>query len=84
MSLEGDTDDITAPNWRTIRNYPLRPRSLWKKYQDAKTLVGVRFGKETEYALIDLDKGGKFHSPERVAEIQAALETIGIVRINAF
>lgn len=80
MSLEGDTDDITSPNWRTIRNYPLRPRSLWKKYQDAKTLAGVRFGKETEYALIDLDKGGKFHSPERVAEIQASLETIGIVR----
>lgn len=80
MSLEGNTDDITAPNWRTIKNYPLRPRSLWKKWQDAKTLVGVRFGSETEYALIDLDAGGKFHSPEQIAEIQAALETIGIVR----
>ncbi|MGB3787804.1 MAG: hypothetical protein WA949_07325 [Phormidesmis sp.] len=80
MTLEGDTDDATAPNWRTIRNYPLRPRSLWKKWQDLKTLAGVRFGKDTEYALIDLDKGGKFHSAESIAEIQAALETIGIVR----
>lgn len=80
MSLEGETEDTTAPNWRTIRNYPLRPRSLWAKWQDPAVLVGVRFGSETEYALIDIDKGSKFLSLTGINAIRDALATIGIVR----
>ena len=80
MSLEGDTTDATAPNWRTIKNYPLRPRALWQKFCDAAQLVGVRFGKDTEYAVIDLDAGGKFCNVAGVQAVRDALETIGIVR----
>lgn len=80
MSIEGDTDDTTKPNWRTIKNYPLRPRALWRKWQDAKKLVGVRFGKETEYAVIDIDKGSKFLTPYALEALRDALETIGIMR----
>ena len=79
MSLEGDGHELD-PNWRTIKNYPLRPRALWAKFQDAKQLVGVRFAKLAEYALIDLDKGGKFCNVEGVQATRDALETIGIVR----
>ncbi|MEL7143295.1 MAG: hypothetical protein AAGL08_13855 [Cyanobacteria bacterium J06573_11] len=80
MSLEGDTDNAIQPNWRTIKNYPLRPRSLWRKWRDAKVLAGVRFGRETEYALIDVDKLSKFLNLDGINAIRDALETIGIVR----
>ncbi|MEM9090368.1 MAG: hypothetical protein AAGC93_16665 [Cyanobacteria bacterium P01_F01_bin.53] len=80
MSLEGDIEDQANPNWRTIKNYPLRPRSLWKKWQDAKSLVGVRFGGETEYALIDIDRGSKLCNIDGINAIRDALETIGISR----
>ena len=74
-------DDATAkPQWQTQTKYPLRPRVLWSLWQDANTLVGVRFGHTTAYALIDLDAGGLYCSAEGVADIRAALETIGITR----
>jgi hypothetical protein len=44
-------DFIQAPNpgphsatqWKTITDYPLRPRVLWAKWQDPDQLIGVRF-----------------------------------------
>jgi hypothetical protein len=80
MSLEGTTDDATDPNWRTVKNYPLRPRALWQKWLDPKFLVGLRFGQETEYAVIDVDKLSKFLNADGIEAIRDALETIGIVR----
>jgi len=80
QTLEGSTADTTEPNWRTITNYPLRPRALWAKWQDAAKLVGVRFGDKTCYGLIDLDAKGPYCTPEAINQINAALETIGIVR----
>lgn len=79
MTIEGSTDDYTKPNWKTIENYPLRPRSLWASWQDAAKLVGVRFGNQTSYGLLDIDKGSPYIN--RVDEILAALETIGLVRV---
>ena len=74
-------DDVTAkPQWSTQTKYPLRPRVLWSLWQDANTLIGVRFGHTTSYALIDLDAGSLYCSTEGVADIRAALETIGITR----
>lgn len=77
-TIEGDTDNATAPNWRTVKNYPLRPRTLWSRWQDASQLVGVRFGSTTAYALIDVDAGSDYLN--RLDDIKATLETIGIVR----
>ena len=74
-------DDFTnKPEWRTQSNYPIRPRVLWNRWQDANTLIGVRFGPTTCYALIDIDAGGAFCNAKGVADIRHALETIGIVR----
>ncbi|MBD0270165.1 MAG: hypothetical protein ICV77_17950, partial [Cyanobacteria bacterium Co-bin8] len=68
------------PQWKTITQYPLRPRVLWAQWQDAAQLVGVRFGSSTSYALIDIDAGSRYHSPDAIANLRAALETLGITR----
>ncbi len=74
-------DDATAkPKWSTITTYPLRPRVLWNQWQDANQLIGVRFTHDTRYGLLDLDAGGDYCTAAGVAQIRAALETIGITR----
>jgi hypothetical protein len=74
-------DDTTLkPEWTTITGYPLRPRVLWSLWKDAQTLIGVRFGQETTYALIDIDAGSQYCNPDAIASIRAALETIGVTR----
>lgn len=83
-ALQGSTEDATDAKWRTIaaksgKLYPVRPRVLWALWQDPRQLVGVRFGRKTRYALIDLDK----NSPclRQLGTIKAALETLGLCRV---
>lgn len=71
---------VSKPAWRTI-DYYLQPSQLWKLHRNSQQLVGVRFGSNTRYAIIDLDKGGDYHSLESINRIKAALEDIGIVDI---
>jgi hypothetical protein len=79
---------ITAPNevkpeWETLTKYPLRPRVLWQSWQDQATLVGVRFGSNTRYGMLDIDDQSPYHpnqDPEALVTLRAALETIGIYR----
>lgn len=66
--------------WQTVKTYPLRPRVLWNQWQDAHTLIGVRFGHDTTYALLDIDAGSPYCSAAGIADIRAALETIGLSR----
>ncbi|MGG6242832.1 hypothetical protein ACQ4N7_29885 [Nodosilinea sp. AN01ver1] len=73
-------DATTKAAWTTVTTYPLRPRVLWNQWQDANQLIGVRFTHDTRYALLDLDAGGDYCTAEGVAQIRAALETIGITR----
>lgn len=73
-------DPSSKPNWFTKKGYPERSRVLWQSWQDPKTLIGVRFSKETCYGLIDIDCGSKYLNAEDVDGIKAGLETIGIVR----
>ena len=68
------------PAWRTVTDYPLRPRVLWEHWQDPNQLIGVRFDDQTHYGLIDIDAGSPYCTPEAIADIKAALETIGITR----
>ena len=74
-----ESPNISQARWRTL-NYELRPRSLWRDWLDPHKLVGVRFGHTTQYALIDLDKLGRYCNADAVTEITFALETIGITR----
>ena len=75
--IERPVDDPEA-DWKTNEKYPIKARVLWARWQDASTLIGVRFGSSTRYAMIDIDAGSAFI--DRISEIRGALETIGIVR----
>lgn len=75
-------NDIDSP-WRTLNDYPLRPRELWQLWQDAAQIVGVRFGSTTRYSMIDLDVKGAYHpaqNAQALSTIRTALETIGMTR----
>ncbi|NER84068.1 MAG: hypothetical protein F6K42_31920, partial [Leptolyngbya sp. SIO1D8] len=67
-------------NWMTEGRYPLRPRLLWKHFQDAAVQIGVRFGNRTQYALLDIDRGSPYLTMSAITQLREALETIGIVR----
>ncbi|MBT9317683.1 bifunctional DNA primase/polymerase [Leptothoe spongobia] len=66
-------------DWKTNK-YPMRPRSLWTRWQDAATIIGVRFGTQTRYAMVDIDIGSDYHNADGLRTIQDALEMIGLVR----
>lgn len=66
-------------DWKTNK-YPMRPRSLWNRWQDAGTIIGVRFGNQTRYAMVDIDLGSDYHNTNGLRSIQEALELIGLVR----
>ncbi|MBD2259898.1 hypothetical protein [Pseudanabaena sp. FACHB-2040] len=78
MCIEGSTENAAKTDWRTITKYPLKPRVFWAKHQDAGQQVGVRFDKDTRYAVIDIDAGSAILN--QIPLLRAALETIGIVR----
>ncbi|MEO0537667.1 MAG: hypothetical protein AAF215_27870 [Cyanobacteria bacterium P01_A01_bin.123] len=67
-------------NWVTETRYPLRPRLLWKHWQDAAVQIGVRFGSTTAYAMLDIDCKSDYLNSKAIADIEGALETLGIVR----
>ncbi len=69
-----------SPDWETLTKHPLRPRTLWAKWQDSARLVGVRFRDMTFYALLDIDFGSVYCNAASIREIRYALETIGITR----
>jgi len=72
-----------SPSWRTENRYPLQPRNLWELYKNPSFLVGLRFGRETRYALIDIDWGSPYHpenNPENFRLVLQAAEEIGLCR----
>ena len=78
-----DTKANGKPDWKTQTRYPLSPRKLYVDWQDDDTLIGVRFGTNTAYGMLDLDKGSPYHphrSEQKFRGILQALEDIGLVR----
>jgi hypothetical protein len=67
------------PDWRTLNHY-LQPSQLWTKHQNPEQLIGIRFGKTTRYAIIDIDKNSNYRNQEAIKRVKEALEGIGIVR----
>ncbi|BAT56984.1 hypothetical protein NOS3756_59960 (plasmid) [Nostoc sp. NIES-3756] len=71
------------PQWQTENRYPLQPRNLWQQYLNSNVLLGLRFAKETNYLVIDLDTKSPIHpSNSRINYLQllASLEEIGLCR----
>ncbi len=76
-------DSSLKAKWYTQRRFPLKNRVLWREWQEAARLVGVRPGHSTVYALLDIDIDSPYHPNQdesAIAQIEAALETIGITR----
>jgi hypothetical protein len=69
--------------WTTNSKYPLTPRDLIEKWRSPNEIVGVRFGKETSYLMLDIDAGSQYHpqhNERSLTAIRAAMESIGLVR----
>ncbi len=69
--------------WTTNTKYPLTPRDLIEKWRSPNEIVGVRFGKETSYLMLDIDAGSQYHPQQNersLTAIRAAMESIGLVR----
>ncbi|MEI6331317.1 MAG: hypothetical protein WCP16_18895 [Pseudanabaena sp. ELA645] len=76
-------DRTSKPEWKTETRYPITGRRLYDYWADNETLIGVRFDNQTEYALIDIDKGSPYHpsnNHEKFKTVLQALEDIGLVR----
>ena len=67
----------TDESWLTAK-FSLTPSQIWEKWQNPDTLIGLRFGVNTRYGLIDIDYQSKYHSDDGLRAIKGALETIGI------
>ena len=78
-----NTDRTSKPEWKTETRYPITGRRLYDQWADPETLIGVRFGNQTEYALIDIDKNSPYHpsnNQQKFKTVLQALEEIGLVR----
>ena len=78
-----NVDRTSKPEWKTETRYPITGRRLYDYWADPDTLIGVRFDNQTEYALLDIDKGSPYHpsnNHEKFKTVLQALEDIGLVR----
>ena len=64
-------------NWTTFK-YPLSPGKIWDYWQASNVAIGLRFGKETPYGMLDIDAPSKYHTPSGLAAIKDALAILGI------
>ncbi len=82
--LDWQTEHLKLkPEWKTERRYPMKSRVLYHRWADPTEILGVRFDHTTEYGLLDIDVESQYHprqNPNAIAELQIALETIGITR----
>ena len=61
------------PQWQTESRHPLSDRLI----EQGTYLYGVRFGKETQYAMLDIDIGSAYHprrDPFAFQKLTEALE----------
>lgn len=84
-------DTIEAPTpepgqkteWKTNK-YKMTPRTLYRRWGDPTQMVGVRFGRETTYFVLDIDIKSPYHPNQNAnafKQIRLALEMIGIYRL---
>ena len=70
------------PPWQRVKKFPLEPRSLMERWRDPEQLVGVSFGKETNYLLADIDLRSRYHPhfyPSAYRQLLELLEDIGLI-----
>jgi hypothetical protein len=74
--------ETTKSTWKTVKKFKLTEQKCWYKYTDPQQIIGLRFGKETNYGLYDID-WGSIHDPREQEKslnlLKAELEEWGIV-----
>jgi hypothetical protein len=53
--------NVPKPSWKTNRKYKLTRGEWVKRYTDELTQLGVSFDTTTEYVMLDIDRGSKYH-----------------------
>ena len=74
--------DRSHPQWQRVKDFPLEPRPLMRRWSDPEQLVGVSFGKETQYCLVDIDIRSEYHPncyPSAYRQVLDRLEEIGLI-----
>ncbi len=72
-----------ADGWHTNPKYPLSPRDLIQKWRSPHEIIGVRFGTETRYLMLDIDSGSPYHpanDEQGINKVLGAMESIGLTR----
>jgi hypothetical protein len=75
-------DPGERPDWKTEDRHPLSDRLL----QAGAYLYGVRFGKQTDYLMLDIDSSSLYHPQSdhlALPRLLAALEPLGLVETVA-
>ena len=54
-------DNTDTPNWATIGKHPLNTGGFIKYYGNLLFLLGVSFGAQTQYAMLDIDTDSPYH-----------------------
>ena len=83
LNIKGNSDK--KPDWVTETRFKLDPVTLWKRFRDKNTLVGIRFATNedatTKYLMVDLDKSGdldpRIH-PENFDKLLESAEESGL------
>jgi hypothetical protein len=74
--------DKSKPQWKTKKGR-ITPEELVEDWQKPNLLVGVGFGKETSYFMLDIDQHSinhPFQTPDGIKSIVHCLEDIGLCR----
>ena len=69
-------------DWKTETRYPLNARLLWEKHQDNRQIIGVRFGDQTEYCLIDIDRKSPNHPLNSTKNFDLVLKALGDIGLH--
>jgi hypothetical protein len=71
-------------DWKTEVRYPLTARTLWEKHQDNRQIIGVRFGDEAQYCMIDIDRKSPNHPLNSTANFDKVLQACSSIGLHEY
>ena len=72
-------DNTDTPNWVTICKHPLNSGGFIKYYGSLLFLLGVSFGTQTLYAMLDIDIDSPYHPANNRQAFQKLLDALNRV-----
>lgn len=71
-------------DWKTETRYPLSASLLWDKHQDKNQIVGVRFGNQTSYAMLDIDRKSPYHPSNSQAKFKIVVDALADIGLYEY